>query len=945
MAYKPPKQTIVDNDLNYVPSNEAVFEALKLKLDEPTVSGTNGQLLQLTGYVGGEATTSWVNPPSPLPSQSGNANKILITDGTNVSWQYPGIYTFGTYYAGTIVLGRSVPTSFSGDPVSSATDNIIIGNLAGNSITFARNNVFIGTSAGQAFTTGGINRGNSVGIGYQALSNTTGGSYGQFTAIGFQALQQPTGHSSTALGFQAGRLAQGERNTFVGALAGSNGAGGQYITAVGSDALKNNTASSNTAVGSFAGEAVTSGSGNLLLGYTAGNAITTGSNNTIIGTVAGTTTLSDTIILAAGTTERMRVGANVIVGRAQPTNLTGAVNVIIGTGNSGSSLTTGSSNIIIGQNTNTTLTTGSGNVSIGFNVGNFPTNAVNNVAIGAYTAELNQTTTARAVAIGGAAARFGSVTNSVIVGTDAGSNGALNSVIIGDEANSNTTGSLNSNVIVLGKQASSDNLLNLFTVGSTTYPMTRVYIGKGARGITSKQLVSSSLRSGRTTGSDQVGVSGPLLLTGTTGTGNGVGSDVIIATATAGSQGTAENSIVDRVIVDTNGNLGINTPFPMDKLAVKGNIKAYDGDLIVSSTGKGLKIATGTNATAGLATITNGTSEVTVTTAAAATNSIILVTNQTSTAYVSVTTKTNGSFKIAHANNVGSDQEIAWMIINPLLQDSDVATFISSVGSTNLTDLEKNAIENLVTDFKAYGLWSKMKAVYPFVGGTAAAHKWNLKNPVDSDAAFRLVFNGTWTHDSSGATSLNNTSYIETYFVPSVQFSAITNFHVGYYQSKFSLSYPEHVLGAGETTRIRLGHQIGSHTLWGTVNATTFGSGNGPNENFASQYRGLLLLNSTQTGRLYFPYFNFSLPSFNPPVVGDDRKTFTLTAESAAALTGNLPTESLHISGYNNAGVHVNGNTIKTSFISFGDGLTAQEAINYNKAVEKFQDTLNRRNV
>lgn len=86
MAYKPPKQTIVDNDLSGVPSNEAVFEALKLKLDEPSVSGTNGQLLQLDGYVSGEPVTSWVNPPSPLPSQTGNEGKFLITNGTSASW-------------------------------------------------------------------------------------------------------------------------------------------------------------------------------------------------------------------------------------------------------------------------------------------------------------------------------------------------------------------------------------------------------------------------------------------------------------------------------------------------------------------------------------------------------------------------------------------------------------------------------------------------------------------------------------------------------------------------------------------------------------------------------------------------------------------------------------------------------------------------------------------
>ena len=32
-----------------------------------------------------------------------------------------------------------------------------------------------------------------------------------------------------------------------------------------------------------------------------------------------------------------------------------------------------------------------------------------------------------------------------------------------------------------------------------------------------------------------------------------------------------------------------------------------------------------------------------------------------------------------------------------------------------------------------------MKAIYPFVGGTATTHKFNLKDPADINAAFRLV--------------------------------------------------------------------------------------------------------------------------------------------------------------------------------------------------------------
>jgi hypothetical protein len=62
---------------------------------------------------------------------------------------------------------------------------------------------------------------------------------------------------------------------------------------------------------------------------------------------------------------------------------------------------------------------------------------------------------------------------------------------------------------------------------------------------------------------------------------------------------------------------------------------------------------------------------------------------------------------------------------------------------------------------------TKMVAVYPMVGGTASTHKFNFMNAVDSDAAFRLTFSGTWTHTSSGAKGNGVNNYARTFCVPS----------------------------------------------------------------------------------------------------------------------------------------------------------------------------------
>jgi len=97
--------------------------------------------------------------------------------------------------------------------------------------------------------------------------------------------------------------------------------------------------------------------------------------------------------------------------------------------------------------------------------------------------------------------------------------------------------------------------------------------------------------------------------------------------------------------------------------------------------------------------------------------------------------------------------------------DADANAFI--VASTITDTVQMNAINNLVIALKAKGLWTKMKAIYPFVGGTAFTHKWNLKDPRDLNSAFRLTYSGTITHDSSGLKG-ENTGYSITYINPSV---------------------------------------------------------------------------------------------------------------------------------------------------------------------------------
>ena len=92
--------------------------------------------------------------------------------------------------------------------------------------------------------------------------------------------------------------------------------------------------------------------------------------------------------------------------------------------------------------------------------------------------------------------------------------------------------------------------------------------------------------------------------------------------------------------------------------------------------------------------------------------------------------------------------------------DVNADAFILAAGITDNT--QKTAITTFVKDLKAINTVQEnfvnfttpedsiCLAIYPIVGGSANSHKFNLINPADSDAAFRLTFAGSLTHDIRG---------------------------------------------------------------------------------------------------------------------------------------------------------------------------------------------------
>ncbi len=161
--------------------------------------------------------------------------------------------------------------------------------------------------------------------------------------------------------------------------------------------------------------------------------------------------------------------------------------------------------------------------------------------------------------------------------------------------------------------------------------------------------------------------------------------------------------------------------------------------------------------------------------------------------------------------------------------DPAAAAYFAAAGITDST--QKDAYNTLVTSLRSYGIYSKMFALYPFLGGTASSHKWNAINPLDTDGAFRIVWNGTVTHSANGVQGNGTTGYGDTKFVPSTSGFTTTNGSFGIYSRTnvaggydFSASN-----GAGLSSQAVIARYTGDNffvgygTLWPVANTDSRG--------------------------------------------------------------------------------------------------------------------------
>lgn len=248
-----------------------------------------------------------------------------------------------------------------------------------------------------------------------------------------------------------------------------------------------------------------------------------------------------------------------------------------------------------------------------------------------------------------------------------------------------------------------------------------------------------------------------------------------------------------------------------------------------------------------------------------------------------------------------------------LVLDPDADAFLTAAGITNATI--SRAINNLTLSLKANGLWNKMVGLYPFVGGTAGTHKFNLKDPQDIDAAFRITFSGAWTHNANGITGNGTNTTADTFIIPATDLTNNSTHISLYSKTNNTATVPDIQCGPDGTSLISM---FTTHPTFGFLSdmydfvANRIQAASGGSGGFFVSSR----INSTD-----FRAFK------------DGIQLGSTNVTTSQGFT-NLNTEKITIGNLTTARNY--------AFISIGTGLNTSEVSSLNTIVSTFQSELGR---
>lgn len=272
--------------------------------------------------------------------------------------------------------------------------------------------------------------------------------------------------------------------------------------------------------------------------------------------------------------------------------------------------------------------------------------------------------------------------------------------------------------------------------------------------------------------------------------------------------------------------------------------------------------------------------------------------------------------------------------------DFDAENFISAAAITN--QVQKDAILQLVLRLKSTGIWDKMRAIYPFVGGTAAAHKFNLKNPQDTNAAYRLAFYGGWTHSANGAVGNGTNAYADTFFVASTAPLALYDGHLSYYnRTNLMPSTIEVFMGSASNSPTWDGKQAWMISYDGTLN---------PKEVIGSQHAWWTSTAATDAAKAQVTtrtgFWTQSRKSITATTLKLFRNGSAVANATTSAAGQALNIYSVYLSATNNRTVgapYANSYIVaECAFASIGEGLDDLQVSDLYNIVQQYQTTLGR---
>jgi hypothetical protein len=247
--------------------------------------------------------------------------------------------------------------------------------------------------------------------------------------------------------------------------------------------------------------------------------------------------------------------------------------------------------------------------------------------------------------------------------------------------------------------------------------------------------------------------------------------------------------------------------------------------------------------------------------------------------------------------------------------DPDAEPYIDALGLLGIVDSTLNdAWNSFVVDAKADGYWADLDVVYPFGGGTAAAHAINAKNPGTND----ITWNGTVTHNTNGITGNGSTGYGSTGFA--LTSLDVNDCHLSVY-SRTSGDLNAFEIGATGSVGISA-FQLGCRSFGGDIYADL---GSGANRSVINaDGQGMYLV--TRRGTNDFEVY----------------KSGSSVISYTSAMTGSTVNVPITILARNSNGSIVNHSSRNLGWASIGFAFTDAKAADYYAAIQAFQTALGR---